>query len=682
LGTRQGLFRTQLVGVYTLEGAAATSESAMMLMPLRAAQLLFRAPRKVDSAQIVLKQGEDEKAARAAIEKVLPTGLTVQRPAARNPVAEETSLSTELGMRMARAFSLLVATFIITNTFLINVAQRRRQLGIMRAIGATQGQVTRMVYREAIIMGLMGTVFGSLLGIIAARYLNAAMSTLYRTKLPPIELQWTPFLIATACGLGISLLAAALPARKASRLSPLEAMRDVLPEEIEGTSWLLMGFGLVIAIVGGSIMAASILGWLPMFNAVWAAILLLIGLALLLPVVLRPFSSLTAALMRPFAAVEGRLARLQLLRHRSRTTLTVGVIFIAISTGIGLASSVIDNVNNVKDWYRKTIVADFFVRAMAPDMASGLAADLPDSIGPKLEKIPGIENLDALRFVSVKAAGERAILVARDHSSEKAPDLDVVEGDISQLRQQFREGQVALGSVLAQQTNLKVGDNITLETDQGKKEFRIAAIVNDYQAGGLTIHIEREVAKRELGIDGVDAYIVTADPKQIVEVRNALQTVADEYRILLQTSSEIRQTIDGMMSGVVAALWGMVVLALGVASIGVTNTLTINVLEQTRELGLLRAVAMTQQQARKTILSQAMIMALLALVPGVFAGVAIAYLINLATLPVTGHAVEFRLHPSLLVGSLVAGVIVVVLAAWVPANRAARLDLPETLRMA
>jgi putative ABC transport system permease protein len=136
-----------------------------------------------------------------------------------------------------------------------------------------------------------------------------------------------------------------------------------------------------------------------------------------------------------------------------------------------------------------------------------------------------------------------------------------------------------------------------------------------------------------------------------------------------------------MMSGVVAALWGMVVLALAVASIGVTNTLTINVLEQTRELGLLRAVAMTQHQVRKTILTQAMIMALLALVPGVIAGVAIAYLINLATLPMTGHAVEFKLHSELLVGSVVAGMIVVALAAWIPANRAARLDLPTTLRM-
>ncbi len=681
LGTRQGLFRTELIGVYKVEGKVMPGESAMMLMPLRAAQMLFRAPRKIDTAQIVLKKGVKEDVAREAIAKILPAGVTVQRPATRNPVAEETSLSTELGMRLARAISLLVATFIIANTFLINVAQRRRQLGIMRAIGATRTQVVRMIFREALVMGIVGTVLGSLLGIVAARYLNSAMSTLYKTKLPPVQLAWVPFLVAAACGLGISLLAAAWPARKASRLSPLEAMRDVLPDEAENMSWSWLGFGAVLVVVCAGVIASSIMGWLPVFNSVWAAIIGLAGLALLLPLALSPLSALATYVIRPIVGIEGRLARKQLLRHRSRTTLTVGVLFVAISAGIALASAVIDNVNNVKNWYTKTIVADFFVRAMAPDMASGLAADLPDTIGAQIEKVPGIQNLDALRFVSVKAAGQRAILVAREHSSEDSPDLDVLSGDLGKLREQLHGGEVAVGSVLAQQAKIKVGDNIALETDQGKKEFRVAALVNDYQAGGLTIHIERDVARRELGIDGVDAYIMKADPQRLPEVRAALQKIADENRVLLQTSSDIRETIDRMMSGVVAALWGMVVLALGVASIGITNTLIINVLEQTRELGLLRAVAMTQGQVRKTIFTQAMVMALLALVPGIVAGVAIAYLINLATFPVTGHAVEFTLHPGLLIGGLVAGFAVVAIAAWIPANRAAKLDLPTTLRM-
>jgi putative ABC transport system permease protein len=117
-----------------------------------------------------------------------------------------------------------------------------------------------------------------------------------------------------------------------------------------------------------------------------------------------------------------------------------------------------------------------------------------------------------------------------------------------------------------------------------------------------------------------------------------------------------------------------------VSAVGVTNTLTINVLEQTREIGLLRIVAMTRNQVRQTIFSQAMIVALMALVPGILAGIAVAYLINLSMLPVTGHVVDFTIHPSLLLGGFVIGTLVVGLAAWFPANRASRLDLPTALR--
>jgi putative ABC transport system permease protein len=441
--------------------------------------------------------------------------------------------------------------------------------------------------------------------------------------------------------------------------------------------------GICIALTGVCILAASIRGWLPMMHSVWAAVLVLIGLVLMLPVVLRPISIIAAFLFEWSIPVESKLARLQLLRHHSRTTLTIGVVFIAIAAGIGLANSVMDTVENVRSWYRKSIVADFFVRAEAPSMATGAATDIPDSIAPEIKRVAGIETIDALRLgAGIKAADEDATIIARDHSRDEPPDLDLVSGDLSKLRDQFREGQVAIGSVLAERTKLKVGDKITLDSQDGPKTFPIAAIINDYQAGGLTIHMERKIAHDQLGLEGINAFIISADHNRIQQVRSELEKITQKNGLLLLSSADIQQSIDVMMAGVVAALWAMVVLLLVVSAVGVTNTLTINVLEQTREIGLLRVVAMTQAQVRKTIFTQAMIMALLALVPGIFAGIMVAYLINLAMLPVTGHSVGFTLHPWLLVGGLVIGLLVVSLAAWLPANRASRLDLPTALRMA
>jgi putative ABC transport system permease protein len=677
---QQGFVDTNVIGLYSSNAIAAGGSGAPMYMPLIAVQEFWHNRGRIDSAQVKLSPDADEKKVEKAIAEILPSGVSVQPPATRSAMAEETSLSTEQGMRMARGFSLLVAVFIITNTFLINVTQRRRQIGIMRAIGATRSQIAGMMYREALLMGVVGTILGSLLGIAAAHFLTIAMGTLYQSDLPPIQLTIYPFLAGAACGLGISLVAAILPSRKASHLSPLEAMRDVLPEEIEGVQWWLTGSGVAIVVVCAVMIALSITGWISMMHTVWSAILMLAGFVLLMPIALKPLSAMTMFFVRRFLPVEGKLAQLQLLRHRSRTTLTVGVVFIAAATGIGLANSVIDNVNDVRSWYRKAIVADFWMRASEPSMATGTSPDLPDGVGDEIKKVPGIKSVDALRLGSIKLQGEVVNLLARDHIEPGKPDLDIVSGDPDTLRESFKNGAVAIGSVLAQRLKLKVGDKIELDTDKGDKSFPVAAVINDYQSGGLTLHMERAVARLELGYEGVSAYVIKAEQSQLSEIRKQLQEIAESNGLVLETSADIRTKVDRMMSGVVASLWAMVVLGLMVSAVGVTNTLTINVLEQTRELGLLRIVAMTQSQVRKTIFTQAMIMALLALVPGIIAGVSIAYIINVAMMPVIGHPVAFTFHPALLFGGFAAGLAVVAVAAWFPADRAARLDLLEALR--
>lgn len=680
LRTPLKMAKARIAGLFTRQGTATTGQGAVMLMPLNAAQAYFKAPRKADSVQIVLEPHADENAVKQAIAAKLPAGVTVDRPASRSQLAEETSLSTQQGMRMARAFSLLVAVFIITNTFLINITQRRRQIGIMRAIGATRMQIGIMVYSEALLMGVIGSVLGFLVGVGAARLLNLAMGRLYQATLPGIELSAWPFVLAGLVGMGVSLVGAALPARRARQLSPMEALREVLPSEIEGfTRWLTL-VGIALLAIGVAALAGSVTGRFEMLHSVWASLFVLSGLVFMLPTILGPLSAVVEALLRPVMRIESRMARRQLLRHRARTTLTVGVVFIAISTGIGLANAVLDNVNDVQEWYRRTFVADFLVRAMAPDMATGLASDLPDGVGEKLTAIPGIESIEAIRLVSAKVKDESPILVARDITPESVEAFNLMSGDPNTLLSQLQQGEILVGSVLAKRVDLKAGDQLPLTVGDATKDFTIAGIVNDYQAGGLIMFMDRQVAERELGVEGVDAYAVRVDHARMEAVRPALEKLVADDGLLLQSVSDIQHKIDGMMAGVVGALWGMVALVLLVAAFGVTNTLTMNVLEQTRELGLLRIVAMTRDQVRKTIFAQALMMGLLALLPGIAAGVGVAYLINLATYPITGHPVAFVFHPVLLGGSFVLGLAVVAIAAWLPAERAARLSLPQALR--
>jgi putative ABC transport system permease protein len=151
--------------------------------------------------------------------------------------------------------------------------------------------------------------------------------------------------------------------------------------------------------------------------------------------------------------------------------------------------------------------------------------------------------------------------------------------------------------------------------------------------------------------------------------------------LILQSFSELQGEIDGMMSGVNAGLWGMVVLGLLVATFGVVNTLMITVLEQSFEFGLLRVIAATRGQIRKVIFAQALIVAIMSMLPAVAAGMGIAYLINLATYGVTGHVIDFQFRPAFSLGAIALGVVTIMVAAWIPAERASRVELGGMLRV-
>lgn len=679
--TRSGRIPLKIAGLFETPGGAISGQGAGVLLPLVQGQKWFRAPGRLDVIQVVVDKDADETAVRAAIEQELPDKAELRSPSGRSEMAQETVLSTNQALAMARSFILLVAIFVITNTFLISVTQRRRQLGILRALGGTRSQIATLVMTEATAMGIGGTLIGSFLGVTIARYLNHAMGAIYETSLPPVELTTGPFIWAAFFGIGMSLLGAAVPAYKAANLSPQDALRDVLPDEIEGYHRWYAITGLITVLICATLLYLSIMGRLGQDIAIYAGVFGLVGLVLLLPVTLPSITSGVARMLPQGMRVEGAIASRQLLIHRSRTTLTVGVVFIAASAAIALANTVLDNVQDIKDWYHKTLIADFYIRATMPDMATGMAADLPDGLDEELHAIDGIIGTDPLRMISAKTGEENVILLVRSFDDTSMQQFDIVDGDEATVREALARGEVAIGSVLGRRANLKRGDKMPLDTEDGVKEFRVAAIVNDYQAGGMTLYMDRATAEKQLEVGGVDVYIVKADQDKLPEVREKLLKLARNHGLIVQSFSELQGEIEGMMAGVDAGLWGMVALGLLVATFGVVNTLMISVLQQSFEFGLLRVIAATRSQIRKVIFAQALIMALMAMVPALLAGIGIAYLINLATYGVTGHVIEFQFHPWLWVGALAGGLLTIMIAAWIPAESASRVELGGMLRV-
>ncbi|QDV24063.1 ABC transporter permease [Aureliella helgolandensis] len=676
---RGGLREYTVSGVVRPNGTNAVALGSAVYLVLPAAQQAFQTGNVVDQIQVQLAPGVDKRKLEKVLAELLPTGVTLRAPRTSSDMVQEAMYATENGLHMAIAFALLISMFIIYNTFQMAVGERRRQIGILRAIGATRRQVAWMILREAIWISLAGSIAGCFLGVWGAGYLNSATEQMLQVELPRVKLTWLPFVVAVLFGMGVSLLGAILPAKRASSVQPMEAMRATEIRYNDEVIRLTKPLGLIVIPLGASLLYLSTHNLLPIGGDIVAIVLMLLGCVLLIPWGMHPMSECVTRILVPFLGIEARLAQKQLMRHVGRSALTIGVLFIAISTSAGLAGNILDNVKNVRTWYEHAIIGDFFVRASMPDLASGAAADMPSDVGLSLEEIEGIQSIDQMRFVNALSGENDILLIVRSFVGEVDDFFDISEGTSTAALQGLNNNKVVIGSVLARRLELTLGDLIPIETPEGTVELEIAAITNDYFGGGLTVYMERELASRLLGVDGVDAFIIKSASGMRDQVEAELRAFCRANGLILQSYAELVTFIDGMINGVIASLWMLLGLGCIIAAMGLVNTLTMNILEQTREIGMLRVVAMTRGQVRRMIFAQATLLGLIGLIPGAAVGSIVSYLISLSSMAVLGRSIDFNFRPELVFGCLLCGLVIVMLSSLIPAERAARLKISSAL---
>jgi putative ABC transport system permease protein len=689
VSTWTGKKRVRIVGLFSSGGQTVVGEGEMVLLPLPTVQAFFKHPEEITVTSIVLADGADEQQVQAAIQEKLPPGLIARSPAFRTRMARETLKEVDRGLTYASQLSLALAVIMILNTFLMNVGERRKQLAILRAIGTTRRQLIGMLLGESLLMGLVGTAIGCVLGLGGAQLLSVLMAKAQGVTMPRLFITRWPFVWAALLGPGLSMLAMFIPAVIAGRITPVEGMRPVISQESGRLPVMFTMSGLAINVVSGGVLLLSILNYLPIKVAIFAGVVFTTAFVLLVPALLGPASWLAGKALHPLLHFEGELARRQVLRRRARTTLTVGILYVAVSSGIGLGTTMTNVVDDVRRWHAQTFYGDFVIQATENAKKGG--ADLPESMGDELRRaIPGIANIDTLtpiRDVTVsvgKATGvenEEVTVVVRGFTGAGSLHLDLRDGDSEDVRNRLFAGEVVAGSVLLQKTGKKVGDQLSINTRQGPRDFRICGMVTDYMFGGMLVFMERSTAKRALGVEGVGWFIiqaapaVQADPAALASLEEQLRLVTTRDGLILHSLTDLRQKLEEIMNGVIAGLWGLLALGFVVAAFGIANTLTMNVLEQTRDLAMLRVVALTRAQVRKSIFGQAAVIGAIGLVTGGLGGLSGAYITNLCTWAVMGHSVDFAFHPGLVGACIGAGLVLVVLAALLPAERAARLNL-------
>ena len=667
--------KATIVGLADGGAMAAFAPAGSLIMPISDVQSYYGLKGEVDRVRLLLASIDDRDRVLSAVAAILPNALTVQAPSTPTEMVDSTLRSTELALRLAGALSMAMAAFIILNTLRLNFSERRRDFAVVRVLGATRRQLMELHLLEGLALGAIGSAVGVPLGFLVGRGLEQALSALLGIEAITPDTPYRLLLIALALGPAVAALAALVPAIQARGIAASEAMGEMELRRGEHFPLWAAGLGLVAWCLAVLLVLLVVQERLPPEAAIPAGLLMLVAFIAMIPAVVPPVVRAATWILSPWLRAEGHLASEQLLARSTRTGLTVGVLVVALSSGLGLGTAILNNVNDVRSWYRRSLSGDVFLtNPAATDETT--AADSGGDVGDRVAKQPGVERVVELRLLSAKAEGVPGMCVVRDF----APDVELpwalsAAGE-TELRRSLKAGDVALGGVLAQKIGLEVGDTLRLEVQGRVFSLRIAALINDYMLGGRVAYLDQATAEKLFTLGPAHFLIVQATPgTSSSKLAADLEALFKGQGIVVQSFEEMRRQLDGLIDGVVGALWGLLAVGFLVGGVAVSNTLTLNVLEQTRELGLLRIIGMTPGQTRRLVLCESLLLGLLGALMGTLGGITTAVVIHLCNEPVLGRSIPLQLHGWLLAANAGGCLIIALVAAWRPGVWASRLNV-------
>ena len=672
---RRSIRRMTVVGIANSQSLKWFAEGGGVVVDIQPLEEMSNAFGLVDRVRVVIAPGGSRPAVLAAVAKRLPATLAAEVPAGRAGMAEDVLHSANLGLDFVTGLTVAMAWFIVGNAMLMNVTERRRSFALLRVLGATGRQVERFVMAEAALLGAAGSVVGAAAGLAAAVPISAGISRTLQA--PAASLVVHPLVIPAAVALGtlVAVAAAWWPAREAADVEPLAGLADAPPPP-RGVSGRFLAMAVVMWAVAAVVMTLVVWEWLPPRAAVPAGILMMLAFVATTPIVLPTLCAACARLIPERWRIERTLAVEQIIRQPIRTALTTGVLVVAVSNAIGLGHAIRDNVDDVRGWYTRLMRADWML-THAGMVSGGLAM-----AGPKIRMaeeevraLPGVKRVEGIGVAAGRVAGGACVVVARDIPADTPLPTDPVGTTEADLRVALDRGEAAAGTLLARRSGIKPGDEVEVEVYGRTARVKIAALVVDYTSGGASLLLRRDVAARLFGMEAADIVLVTAEPGAMASLRDPLQRIAESHGMLLRSFENVQAFINGIVGGVVNSLWMILGLGFVVGSLGVANTVTMNVLEKTRTLGLLRAVGMTSGQVTRLVVLESVLLGVSGGLIGAVGGMCTALLIQLASQPLLGHPIRASLRPTVVAVNLVAAVAVTVLAAWIPARRAVRLDL-------
>lgn len=601
------------------------------------AQETFGLTRKVDRFDVAVMDAQQEgriEAVALALRKSLGGKYEVERPGKRQERQEAMLRSFKLALAIGAGVALIVGMFLIYHTLSISVAQRRSEIGILRACGTTRRQIVALFTTEGTLFGLAGSVIGLGLGAVLARgmLIQSAESVgeLYmRVDRPQAEVPPWALVAGLVAGTLCSGLAALLPAWRASRLSPVETIRNTAydfksgPPDLRLTAreWVALGLWALVPIVA----QGPVIAGFPAFG-LFSMFLVVLGGTLMSRWVVVAANRVLGPICAKFLGIEGRLAADNVTRNAGKSAVTVASLMVGLSMVMGSAVLTHSFRASIDTWVQQTVPADLFVTS--GNITGGIKNSPVDpKLAAEMAKLPGVQMVDMVRLRNVDYANSRVMLLSLQSRIRFARknDWPLVkwQGERSSVLPALTAGKGVIVSVtFAHKHHKQPGDTVELQTAQGRKSFLILATLTDYTSDQGSIFVDRDLYVREWQDDKVDTFEPYLNPGVDPEPvrQEILRRWGKQYKLFALTNSQFRDEIARMIERVFSITRALEFVTIFISLLSVVNTLLTTILDRMREIGVLRAIGMLRGQLARMIVIESTVLALIGATVGILVG--------------------------------------------------------------
>lgn len=684
--TPSGVEKLRLVGLMAKEGPGQLNNGAFGVIALSAAQKLSYRDGTIDQVDVVVTEdnvsAEGVEAMRSDLQTELGSAYAVIYPASQGRRMTQMLSNFQIGLNFLSGMALFVGAFLIYNAFTMAVAERTREFGMLRTVGMTREQVTLQVIAEALLLGMIGSGLGIGLGLLMARGLSALMGVMLAQEMSGSQVP--PGVVATGSVVGIlvTVLAALVPAIQAGRISPMEAL---LVRGRSKDGWLIRKGWVPGAIMIGVSAFILVLNPFPydvQFRMGSMVVFgLFLGATLLLPGSIHIWEQSLRPAMEFLYRQSGRLGSRNVIRAKLRTTLTMAALMIGVAMVVIVWAMTGSFKGDLDEWLASYTGGDLYVSSSIP---------MGSEVWKRLRAVEGVQAVAPVSFVNVTwvtPAGEKEDLVfmgldpasytrvTRFQFSQTAPDPQV------SIERLSAGSAVFISSVLAEKYGLAPGGQVIIQTKTGERAFEIAGVVVSYYNQGLVITGNWGDMERYFRQKDANAYMVKVQPgytpDQVGVTIDALYGKRD--RLTIESSQSLLERITVLMKQAFSMFDVLALIAILVGFFGIANTLTMNVIERTQEIGMLRSVGMTRFQTVLMVLAEAALIGLVGGILGIVLGVILARIFLAAMMAMSGYRLAFSLPVLRLVWAALAALCVSQVAALFPAMRAARTRILEAI---